>query len=162
MTETFSRESLRHSVATLAYRCGKAVSGAPASLADFKAGPTTRTPLEILHHIGDLLDWCLKMARGEGGWEERPVRPWDAEVERFFASLRAVDDYLASSNALATPADKLFQGPIADALAHTGQINMLRRLAGSSVRGENYKRADIQAGRVGPDQVPPAPDAEFD
>lgn len=162
MAEEFTRDSLRHCVATLAYRCSKSVRGAPASFADFKAGPTTRTPVEILHHIGDLLDWCLKMARGEGGWEERPKRPWDDEILRFFASLRAVDDYLASSAPMATPADKLFQGPIADALTHTGQINMLRRLAGSNVRGENYKRADIQTGRVGPDQVPPAPDAEFD
>ena len=162
MAETFSRESLRHSVATLAYRCGKSVRGAPASIADFKAGPTTRTPLDILHHIGDLLDWTLRMARGDGGWEERPTRPWHDEVKRFFESLRALDDYLASDGPLATPAEKLFQGPIADALTHTGQINLLRRLAGLAVRGENYRRADIEAGRVGPDQVPPDPAAEFD
>jgi hypothetical protein len=162
MAETFSRESLRHCVATLAYRCGKSVRGAPASFADFKAGPTTRTPLEILHHIGDLLDWTLRMARGEGGWEERPTRPWDAEVARFFDSLRALDDYLASDALLAKPAEKLFQGPIADALTHTGQINLLRRLAGSSVRGESYPQADIRAGRVGPEQTPPDPKFEFD
>ena len=39
---------------------------------------------------------------------------------------------------------------------------MLRRLAGAPVRGENYFRADIAAGRVGPDQVPPQPQNEFD
>lgn len=162
MAEDFTRESLRHCVATLAYRCGKAVRGAPAGFGDFKAGPTTRTPLEILHHIGDLLDWGLKMARGDGGWENRPERPWNDEVTRFFASLRAFDDCLASDAPLATPADKLFQGPIADALQHTGQINMLRRLAGSSVRGENYRQADIRTGRVGPEQTPPDSKYEFD
>ena len=162
MSDSFTRESLRHAVATLAYRCGKAVRGAPASIADFKAGPTTRTPLEILRHIGDLLLWGLKMARGESGWQDSAVRSWDDEVRRFFADLKAFDDYLASDKPLATPADKLFQGPIADALTHTGQINLLRRLAGSAVRGENYRRADIEAGRVGPDQVPPDPSAEFD
>jgi hypothetical protein len=162
MAETFTRESLRHTVATLAYRCGKAVRDAPASIALFKAGPTTRTPLEVLQHIGDLLVWALMMARGEQGWKESPVRPWDEEVERFFTTLGAFDDYLASGEPLATPPDKLFQGPIADALQHTGQINILRRLAGSSVRGENYRKADIAIGRVGPDQVAPDPSAEFD
>jgi hypothetical protein len=163
MAETFTRESLRHTLATLAYRCGKAVCGVhDGQVASFQAGPTTRTPLEVLRHIGDLLVWALMMARGEPGWKEGPHRPWDEEVERFFSTLRAFDDYLASDAPLATPAEKLFQGPVADALQHTGQINMLRRLAGSSVRGENYRRADIAIGRVGADQVPPDPSAEFD
>src|SRR5436309_16046546 len=91
-----ARTFLRHAVATLAYRCGKAVRGAPASIADFKGGPTTRTPLEILRHIGDLLVWGLQMARGQSGWKEEPPRPWDEEVARFFTTLRAFDDYLAS------------------------------------------------------------------
>lgn len=162
MAETFTRESLRHTVATLAYRCGKAVRNAPASVASFTAGPTTRTPLEVLQHIGDLLVWAHNMARGETVWTPSPVRPWESEVERFFTTLRAFDDYLASDAPLLTPAEKLFQGPVADALQHTGQINMLRRLAGSAVRGENYRRADIAMGRVGQDQVPPDPSAEFD
>jgi hypothetical protein len=37
---------------------------------------------------------------------------------------------------------------------------MLRRLADSPIRGENYAKADIAAGRCGPDQ--PAPRREFD
>jgi hypothetical protein len=41
---------------------------------------------------------------------------------------------------------------IADALTHIGQIAMLRRLAGAPVRGENYFRAEIILGRVGPEQ----------
>ena len=56
--------------------------------------------------------------------------------------------------------EKLFQGPIADALTHVGQLAMLRRMAGAPVRGENYFRADIIAGRVGPEQS--ARRVEFD
>jgi hypothetical protein len=37
---------------------------------------------------------------------------------------------------------------------------MLRRLAGAPIRGENYSRSDIVAGRVGPEQT--APRREFD
>jgi hypothetical protein len=54
----------------------------------------------------------------------------------------------------------LFQGPIADALTHVGQLNMLRRTAGSPVRGESYARAEIVRGRVGAEQA--APRFEFD
>jgi hypothetical protein len=54
----------------------------------------------------------------------------------------------------------LFQGPIADSLTHVGQIALLRRMAGSPVRGENYFQAEITAGRVGAGQAPPR--REFD
>jgi hypothetical protein len=53
------------------------------------------------------------------------------------------------------PLEKLFQGPVADALTHVGQIAILRRMAGSSIKGENYYAADIEAGRVGADQAKP-------
>jgi len=154
------REMLRHTLATLAYRGGKAVRHAPATFADFQAGKGTRTPGQILAHIGDLMDWALSIAKGQQKWQNSEPLPWNLEVERFFAALKAFDDFLASSQPLGAPAERLFQGPIADALNHVGQINMLRRQAGAPVRGENYFVADIAAGRVGPDQA--APKREFD
>ena len=154
------RELLRHTVATLAYRGGKAVRGAPLEFARFKAGETTRAPVEILAHIGDLLDWACCLADGQHVWHDSPPLEWEAEVARFFAGLARFDARLAADAPLGFPPERLFQGPIADALAHIGQIAMLRRLAGSSVRGENYFKADIAAGRVGADQ--PAPRREFD
>jgi hypothetical protein len=155
-----ARRLLRHTVATLAYRGGKALRGAPASVAGFRAGDTTRTPLQILAHVGDLLDWALSTARGAQTWHDSEPQSWEAEVERFYAGLARLDAYLASDAPLGAPPEKLFQGPIADALTHVGQINLLRRLAGSPVRGENYQRADIAAGRVGLEQS--APRREFD
>jgi hypothetical protein len=53
------------------------------------------------------------------------------------------------------PAEKLFQGPIADALTHVGQLAMLRRMAGCPIKGENYYAAEIATGRVGADQAEP-------
>jgi len=147
------RELLRHTVATLAYRGAKAVRGAPAEFAEFQGAE--RTPAQILTHIGDLLDWALSMANGQRQWRESTPLPWDGEVNRFFSTLRAFDDYLASSEPLQAPIEKLFQGPVADALTHVGQIAMLRRLAGMPIKGENYFVADVAAGRVGPDQRPP-------
>jgi hypothetical protein len=154
------RDLLRHTLATLAYRGGKAVRGAPPEFADYHAAETTRTPGQILAHVGDLLDWSLSVAKGKEEWHNSKPLPWDQEIQRFFAALKRFDAYLASDAPLEESAENLFQGPIADALTHVGQIAMLRRMAGSAVRGENYHRAAIAAGRVGPDQTPPR--REFD
>ena len=151
---------LRHTVATLAYRGGKALRGAPAEFATFRAAPQTRTPGEILAHLGDLLDWALSMAEGKPEWHNSPALAWEAGSTRFFAALAAFDRRLASSTPLGTAAEGLFQGPIADALTHVGQINLLRRMAGGPVRGENYFKAEIVAGRVGTEQAKPR--FEFD
>ena len=157
-----SRLFLRHTVATVAYRGGKAVRGAPESFAHFKAGPTTRTPIEILAHMGDLFDWALSQAEGKERWKDATPRSWQDEVKRFHASLAAFDAYLASRKPLHKAAERMFQGAVADSLTHTGQLTMLRRLAGSHVRGENYSRADIRAGQVGANQPPPPERSEFD
>jgi hypothetical protein len=154
------RRLLRHTLATLAYRGGKALRDAPASFASLRVGDATRTPVEILAHIGDLLDWALTQARGEERWVESSPGAWDHEVRRFYRGLEALDAYLAKEAPLSQSAGRIFQGAVADALTHVGQLTMLRRLAGSPVRGENYNRADIQVGRVGPDQTDPR--REFD
>jgi len=148
------RQFLRHTVATLAYRGGKALRDAPPSFASFRAGETSRTPLEILAHMGDLFDWACALAGGQHVWNDRPPGSWDEEVARFFAGLQRFDEALASDVPLGFSIERLFQGPVADALTHVGQIAMLRRLAGAPVKGENYFKAEIQAGRVGPEQMP--------
>jgi hypothetical protein len=145
------REFFRHAIATLAYRGGKAIRGAPESFATFDGAG--RKPVEILAHIGDLLDWTLRMARGSKDWKSVEPQSWDHESKRFFSRLAELDGLLASQEAVQAPMERLFQGPIADALTHVGQIAMIRRMAGSPTRGENYFIAVIEMGRVGQDQV---------
>ena len=155
-----ARQLLRHTLATVAYRGGKALRGAPDHFATFHIGDKTRTPAQILAHMGDVLDWVLSIAQGQEAWRNSTPLPWNAEVDRCFATLQKFDDYLASPAPLNGSAEGLFQGPVADALSHIGQIAMLRRLAGSPILGENYFRAGIAAGRVGLDQA--APGREFE
>ena len=162
MNDAAERAFLRHVLATLAYRCAKAVRGAPEGFAEFRASPTTRTPAQILAHIGDLLDWVLWLARERSVYVESTPLAWESEVARFHRSCAALDDYLAGEAPLVTHWTKLFQGGLADALTHTGQIAMLRRIHGAPMKGESYARADIVAGRVGPEQTPPEPKNEFD
>lgn len=155
-----SRAFLRHTVATVAYRGGKAVRGAPPGFSEFRPAPASRSAGEVLTHIGDLFDWALNLARGRPVWNDSKPRGWEEESGRLFQTLEAFDAFLASDEPLATTAEKLFQGPVADALNHIGQIAMLRRMAGAAIKGENYFKADITKGKVGTDQ--PLPRVEFD
>ena len=155
-----NRELLRHTVATLAYRGGKTLRGAPPPFSSFRVKDGSRSAGEILAHVGDLLDWALSVAKGAEAWRDSAPQAWNADVARFFDGLRALDAYLASDAPLGSTCERLFQGPIADALTHTGQLAMLRRLAGVPMRSENYARAEITSGRVGAEQS--APKREFD
>jgi hypothetical protein len=133
---------LRHTVATLAYRCGKAIADAPEGFAGFRAGPTSRTPVEVLAHIGDLLDWALRVAKGDYTYTEATPRPWKQECERLFAALKS--STTTSPDAPSAIAEQIFQAR-SRTRSHTGQIRMMRRMAGSPVRGESYFRAEIVA-----------------
>lgn len=155
-------EIIRHTLATLAYRTAKTMRGAPESFAHFKAGPSSKTPLQIVAHMGDLFDWALTMAIGEPKWHAATPQEWPKECERFFATLKKFDDYLASGLPTRYELTRLFQGPIADALTHAGQLAMLRRLSGAPMKGEPYNRADITIGRIGYEQSPADPKFEFD
>ncbi len=153
------RALLRHTLATVAYRAGKTLRDVPASFGDFSCGEGGRTPRQILAHIGDLYDWALSIAAGKQVWREAEPLGWEKEVERFFASLKKFDDCLASGAVVHETPAALFQGPIADSLTHIGQLAMLRRMAGHKMKGENYHKAEIVAGRVGAEQS--APRREF-
>jgi hypothetical protein len=150
---------IRHALATLSYRLGKVLRGTPAEFRDFRAAEGVRTPGEILAHIGDLMDWALAQVEGRKEWHDSTPLEWQQEIGRFFRAIEELDLRIAASGLGAAKAEKLFQGAIADALTHTGQIALLRRMAGIAVRPENYAAADIAAGRVGAEQTPPR--AEF-
>ncbi|MBI3819496.1 MAG: hypothetical protein HY286_12445 [Planctomycetes bacterium] len=147
------RTLLRHALATLAYRGGKAIRDVPGSFATFDGAG--KAPIQILSHISDLSDWALSMARGEQKWISATPLDWNAEAARFHKSLEAFDTFLASTSPIQAEITKLLQGPVADALTHVGQLAMLRRMAGCPARGENYFAADVTIGRVGADQPPP-------
>jgi hypothetical protein len=148
LSQDLKREVLRHLLATVAYRGGLAVSDAPEGFAQFRAYETTRTPGEILAHIGDLLEGSLYLAKGEMVSLTSAPLPWKEGIARFFSAVNELDSYLASETALACPVERLVQGPIGDALTHVGQIGMLRRMAGKPIRAPGYFTAEIVAGQV--------------
>ena len=151
---------LRHAVATLAYRADKVLREVPVGFAECRLTPSSRSAGEIVWHLGDLMAWGERLARGEYRWDAGAPLPWPEAVHRFFRELAAFDAALADPGIAPPPTDVLFQGPVADALTHVGQLALLRGLAGQPVRPESYARATIQTGRVGRDQAPPG--REFD
>ena len=141
---------LRHTVATLAFRFRKAVQDAPAGFGEARAGDGSRSAGETLAHMGDLFDWGSKLCDGVHEWHDTAYGngplAWDAECSRFLALLVAFDKRLESE--ILCPAERLFQGPVADALTHVGQLGTLRRLAGSPAKPKNFFKAEIAAGTI--------------
>jgi hypothetical protein len=155
-----NREMFRHIAASLAYRATKTIRDVPDTFATFRMDTKSRAPVEILAHMGDLFDWALSMLKGAEVWHDSHPQDWNREGARFCDSLEKFDTYLSSNSPIACPLDKLFQGPIADAFTHVGQLAMLRRLSGAPIKGENYFKADIIIGKVGLEQSKPR--KEFD
>jgi hypothetical protein len=145
---------LRHTLATLSYRLGKVLRDAPEEFASYPEGDT-QTAGKIVAHIGDLMEWALTMVNGESKWHDSQPLPWKEEINRFYVAIAALDTRIAEIGVGSASAERLFQGPIADALTHTGQLAMMRRHGGMKMGGENYYVADIATGRVGPDQTMP-------
>jgi hypothetical protein len=148
------RQLIRHLLATLAYRTAKALRAAPEGFADYQAPGGVKTPVRVLAHMGDLMEWALRMVQGNKEWREATPLPQEQESERFFASLKGLDDFLASDAPLQS-VERLVQGPIVDAITHAGQLAMLRRQAGAPIRAEAYFISEIAVGRVGAEQAPP-------
>jgi hypothetical protein len=151
------RELLRHALATLAYRVTRALENAPINFGEFQGGG--RSPVQIVAHMGDLLVWALSMALGSPVWNETQPLDMQQEEQRFYRTLASFDAFLASKSTLHAPVERLLQGPIADAFTHTGQLALLRRLAGSPTHRENFYLAAIAAGQVS--SVQPAPVKSF-
>lgn len=142
------RDILRHLVAAIAFRGNVAVREAPEDFADFKPYGSTRTPGEILAHIGDLLEGSTFLLKGEMHMLNSAPMPWRDQTVRFRNAVNELDSFLAGQQPINVSVERLVQGPIADALTHIGQIVFLRRAAGSAVRSEQYFQADIEPGKT--------------
>jgi hypothetical protein len=145
---------LRHTLATLAYRAQRALHPAPAGFSEFRASAASRSSGEILAHLGDLLEWAARLLNGDRSWVEVPASTWEADKDRFFNALTQLDQALTQPVA-EDVANRLFQGPIADALTHVGQLTLMRGMAGVPLKGENYFIADIAVGRTTAIQASP-------
>ena len=152
-------ELVRHLLATLVYRTTKIIRDAPEGYPGTSIGKGVRTPEKVLGHINSLIQLSNRF------WSpDRPVsmanlrkasakKGWEREVDLFYRLAAQFDATLAEHTEPRkyTP-EKILQGPFTDAFTHVGQLALLRRVAGSSIKGESYWMADVKMGQVGPDQ----------
>ena len=147
-------QTLRHVVATLAYRAAKVLRDVPDGFDTATFGPSTRRPVQIVAHMADLMAWGVTIARGDYKWTAGGSGYWQAEVQRFFEELATLDRQLGSAEPPEASIEQLIQGPLADTFTHVGQLSMLRGMVGAPVRPESYAQAEIVRGRVGREQAP--------
>jgi hypothetical protein len=151
-------ETLRHYLASIAYHASKAIGDVPVNYSEFDVGMGVRTPRRILHHITGVLSYADSFYV-HYDTTRFPMKPWDEEVEHFYVTLSRLDESLRIRRPKGVTELQILQGPLSDAMAHVGQLLMLRRLAGVPVPSENFIYADIKVGVVGPEQPDPvAPD----
>ena len=158
---TGTNSLLRHFLATLAYRTQKALRGAPADFGSFQAPEQVRTPRELVRHMTSVLAFARANFIG-GAYRPEPLPTFDDEIARFHATVEELGRHLQHGTPLLNgmTAERLLQGPFADAMTHVGQLAMLRRLAGSPVAPEDFSLADVTTERLGADQANPvSPDA---
>ena len=151
------RQVLRHFLAALAYRTQKALRGAPAEFGSFRAAAGVRTPAELVCHMTSVLGYARTFFVG-GEYRPAPLPSLEEEVTRFHEMLVRLAQHLETGSPLLREmsAERLLQGPFADAMSHAGQLAILRRLCGSPVAPENFIVAAIDGERCGAEQAEPA------
>lgn len=138
------QEILRHLLATLAYRTRKALRDAPERFGSFQAGADVRTPKELLHHMSSLVSYTLDALQGVSPRALARTPDFQGEIDQFHTLLEQLSAALGSAALQeAQLAERLLQGPLADAMTHVGQLALLRRLAGAPVLPEDFFRAAI-------------------
>jgi mannose-6-phosphate isomerase-like protein (cupin superfamily) len=152
-------ELIRHLLATLVYRTTKIIHGAPKNFPKTSIGNGVRTPVKVLGHINSLIQlsnrfWSPQKPMSMVNLRKQSDKKgWDREIELFYQLVALFDDTLSMyiSPRLYSP-EKILQGPFMDAFTHVGQLALLRRMAGSSIKGESYWMADVKVGQIGPNQ----------
>ncbi len=142
------RATLRHILATLAYRTRQVVRQVPDGYPDFDAGCGVRTPHNILGHMSGVIAYAVHCF-GEEPWGRLEPLSWDDEKRRFERGLEQLDEHLRNGDEpQAASLSALLQGPLCDCMTHVGQLATLRRMSGLAVPGENFMKAPIVVGEL--------------
>ena len=136
---------LRHSLSTIRYRADVSLQDAPEGFGEFELGSGTRTPVEIIAHICQVLTFTIKALDPETTLvPSSKSKTLDARIRQLNRCLHDADILFRDiTDMKADTAKRLLQGPIADALTHVGQRAMLRRCAGAPIEGENLFEAEM-------------------
>ena len=156
------RRLLTHFLAAIAYRTQKALRDAPDGFADFRVAAGVRTPHELVRHMSDVLGYASRVVSAGPPGRAYRQPTFTREVARLHEVLTELRARVVAASAEALPAERLLQGPFADAMTHVGQLAMLRRLAGAPIPPENFIEAEVSSDNVGAEQPDArSPDVEW-
>ena len=125
---------------SLGYRFHWATEGLTTDDYAFSPGGGCMTIGELVGHVWGLVNWVHFSAFGEGSGAPRAEDPED-QRDQIYGMLFAIRTYARTINEEALfdlridgrPFWHILNGPLADALTHTGQITAFRRLNGNAV-----------------------------
>lgn len=140
------RTSIRHTLATLGYRTGWALTDIPDNYPDFKPGNEAMSPSEIMLHMADLMQGPNNHFKGKE-YVPIEVEGFENRVKRFFIELEELDKTVANAEIDRDKLLKMFQGPMIDAMTHVGQLMVIHRLCGHPKKAKQYFLKDIQIGK---------------
>lgn len=140
-------ELLRHIISTIKYRFDKSIKGSRKTFGEFSLGKESRSLIEIVHHMCDVIYSTRIFIEKESLPKEKIDKlSFENEIERFIAELSKVDQLLDNKNLDINYSKRLLQGPFSDLLTHIGQIAMLQRLVDNPIDGEDFSRSEIKTG----------------
>lgn len=141
----------RHLLATIAFRFQKAINGTAPQYPQLSVGQGVRTPVEIVNHMSNVLEYArARLTDTTRVTQEQ--KNWQGEVLRFHEILFSLDELLEHQSIEEKDLLIVTQGPFSDVLTHIGQLAMLRRINHDPVPPLSYVKANIEIGKVGPQQ----------
>ena len=146
-------ELLRHTLSTIAYRFQKSVSSANEDFGNFRAAEDSRTAVEIINHIFDIINKTKVFIKDDRFDKSLPIQlDFKSEIDRFHNTLQELDFLLSETELEIDYSKKLIQGPLSDVLSHIGQIALMSGLDGNKIKGENFSSAKIITGNTSSNQ----------
>lgn len=146
-------ELLRHTLSTIAYRFQKSVSSANEDFGNFRAAEDSRTAVEIINHIFDIINKTKVFIKDDRFDKSLPSQlDFKSEIDRFHDTLQELDFLLSETELEIDYSKKLIQGPLSDVLSHIGQIALMSGLDGNKIKGENFSSAKIITGNTSSNQ----------
>ena len=132
----------RHLLASAAYRFDKVVNEAPEDFPSFSLGHGTKTSLDLVNHIINVLSYA-DATLTETDCIQWRTDNWEEGIRQFHFVVQELENFLDNNEVEEELLQLLIQGPFSDLITGIGQLAMMRRLNGRPLKIENYMKAAV-------------------
>ncbi len=131
-----------HLLESANYRFQKVVEEADASFSSFSLGHDTRSALEIINHLVNVLANADAILR-ETDRVEWHTYNWEQGKQQFKFVIQGLQDFLDQNEVEEGMMELMIHGPLSDVFGHIGQLAMMRRVSGKPMNRVNYMKAPV-------------------